>query len=115
MRLQQNSWQKRLNRSTLIGGIAGLLLVGWLYHTLSRTRQPPAEPIVVAPVAEPITALGRLEPGSEVVQVAAPTALNNDRISQLLVKRGDRCMDSILTIPPSLSPMRSRSSNSSNS
>lgn len=90
MRLQQNSWQKRLNRSTLIGGIAGLLLIGWLYHTLSRTRQPPAEPVVVAPVAEPITALGRLEPGSEVVQVAAPTALNNDRISQLLVKRGDR-------------------------
>lgn len=36
-----------------------------------------------------ITALGRLEPAAEVIQLAAPLDLDGDRITQLLVKQGD--------------------------
>lgn len=88
MNLQQ---LKTLNRSTITLAIAGVTIAGGtLYYTASQFGQKPAEPIAVSPVPEPITALGRLEPVSEVVRVAAPTALNNDRVAQLLVKRGDR-------------------------
>jgi HlyD family secretion protein len=63
---------------------------GSLYYSISKFGQKPAEPVAPAPTIEPITALGRLEPASEVVRVAAPATLNNDRVAQLLVKRGDR-------------------------
>lgn len=88
MNLQQ---LKTLNRSTLVFVVAGVVVAGGtFYYTASQFGKIPAAPVAVAPVPEPITALGRLEPGSEVVRVAAPTALNNDRVAQLLVKRGDR-------------------------
>ncbi|MCP6759963.1 MAG: biotin/lipoyl-binding protein [Fischerella sp. CENA71] len=53
-------------------------------------RQPTTESVINVPVDEPVTALGRLQPVSEVVRVAPPTTSNNDRVAQLLVKRGDR-------------------------
>lgn len=82
---------KTLNRSTLAFVVAGITIAGGsLYYTVSQFGQTPAEPVVTSSAPEPITALGRLEPVSEVVRVAAPTALNNDRVAQLLVKRGDR-------------------------
>jgi HlyD family secretion protein len=61
------------------------------YYGITQLRQVDrvAETINPAPAPETITALGRLEPISEVVQVSAPTTLNNDRVAQLLVKRGD--------------------------
>ena len=37
-----------------------------------------------------VTALGRLEPESEVVRLAAPLALDGDRVSELRVREGDR-------------------------
>lgn len=80
-----------LNRWTIAFIIAATAIAGGsLYYTISQFRNKPAPPVISAPANEPITALGRLEPVSEVVRVAAPTALNNDRIAQLLVKRGDR-------------------------
>ncbi|MBD2091235.1 ABC exporter membrane fusion protein [Microcoleus sp. FACHB-1515] len=42
-----------------------------------------------ATVDAPITALGRLEPVSEVIRVSAPLTLDGDRVAQLLVKQGD--------------------------
>ncbi|AFY60715.1 HlyD family efflux transporter periplasmic adaptor subunit [Synechococcus sp. PCC 6312] len=47
---------------------------------MTATPSPPAQ----------VTALGRLEPLSEVIQVAAPLALDGDRVAELRVKRGDR-------------------------
>nr|ADO19009.1 ABC exporter membrane fusion protein [Nostoc flagelliforme str. Sunitezuoqi] len=41
-------------------------------------------------IAQSITALGRLKPEQEVIKVSVPATLNNDRIAQLLVQRGDR-------------------------
>lgn len=46
-------------------------------------------PPVATPVKQ-VTALGRLEPQAEVIQLSAPLALDGDRVAQLLVKRGDR-------------------------
>jgi len=83
---------KPLNRWTIaliVGGIA--VTGGSLYYSISQFGQKPVEPVApAAPTIQPITALGRLEPASEVVRVAAPATLNNDRVAQLLVKRGDR-------------------------
>jgi len=82
---------KPLNRWTIALIVTGIAITGGsLYYNISRFGQKPAEPVASVPVNQPIGALGRLEPASEVVRVAAPTALNNDRVAQLLVKRGDR-------------------------
>ncbi|KGF73748.1 ABC transporter permease [Neosynechococcus sphagnicola sy1] len=37
-----------------------------------------------------VTALGRLEPQGEVIQLSAPTSSNGNRVEQLLVQEGDR-------------------------
>ncbi|GAB4188692.1 MAG: ABC exporter membrane fusion protein [Coleofasciculaceae cyanobacterium] len=82
---------KPLNRWTIALLVTGIAIAGGsLYYSISEFGQKPAEPVPPAPTIEPITALGRLEPASEVVRVAAPATLNNDRVAQLLVKRGDR-------------------------
>lgn len=70
--------------------VATALAGGSFYYSISKFGRKPVESVVAAPTAEPITALGRLEPVSEVVQVSTPTTLRNDRVAQLLVKRGDR-------------------------
>lgn len=54
---------------------------------LKPSRQPPETVLRQAPQ---IAALGRLEPVSEVIRVSAPATLSNDRIAQLLVRRGDQ-------------------------
>ncbi len=72
---------------------AGVLLTGSVaYHGIEQFRLP-ANKIPVSnevSAVQPITALGRLEPEQEVIKVSVPAALNNDRVAQLLVKRGDR-------------------------
>ena len=46
-----------------------------------------AKPIV--PISPMVTALGRLEPETEIIKLSAPLALDGDRISELLVKESD--------------------------
>ena len=88
MTLQQ---LKALNRSTLALIAAGIAIAaGSFYYTTAQLGQKPAEPVPSAPAQESIAALGRLEPISEVVSVSVSTTLRNDRVKQLLVKRGDR-------------------------
>ncbi|MGK7918156.1 MAG: ABC exporter membrane fusion protein [Prochloraceae cyanobacterium] len=41
------------------------------------------------PILKKVTALGRLEPETEVINLFAPLALDGDRVAQVLVKRGD--------------------------
>ncbi|MBW4581947.1 MAG: biotin/lipoyl-binding protein [Tildeniella nuda ZEHNDER 1965/U140] len=82
---------KTLNRSTLALIIAGAVIATGLFsYTVGQLGRKPVEPVQSAPVNEPIAALGRLEPVSEVVSVSVSTTLNNDRVKQLFVKRGDR-------------------------
>lgn len=69
--------------------IATLVAGGSVYHAFSRFKQI-EQPVVETPAQIPrITALGRLEPASEIIRIAAPLNLNNDRIAQLLIQRGD--------------------------
>jgi HlyD family secretion protein len=88
MSLQQ---PKTFNRSMIALMLAGgAIAAGSFYWTMSQIGQKPAEPAFSMPAVQPIAALGRLEPVSEVVRVSVPAALNNDRVNQLWVKRGDR-------------------------
>ncbi|MBE9179048.1 biotin/lipoyl-binding protein [Oculatella sp. LEGE 06141] len=50
----------------------------------------PSQFVDSMPQTKHVTALGRLEPASEVVQVSAPLALDGDRVAQLRVQLGDR-------------------------
>ncbi len=66
--------------------IAGATTIyGW--SRLASTRQTVTESM---PQIRQITALGRLEPASEVVRLSVPATLANDRVAQLLVQWGDR-------------------------
>lgn len=63
-----------------------------LYIGLSQGGFLPGEPDAAptAPAVLPaVSALGRLEPVGEIIQVAAPLALDGDRLAQLLVSAGD--------------------------
>lgn len=46
--------------------------------------------VVEAPSVEKVTALGRLEPQGEVINLSAPLSLDGDRIKKLLVKEGEK-------------------------
>jgi ABC exporter membrane fusion protein, DevB family len=73
--------------------VAATALTGaTVYYGISQIGQTtqPSEPAQTVPTIKQITALGRLEPASEIVRVSAPVTLNKDRVAQLLVKRGDR-------------------------
>ncbi len=80
------------NSRWILGLMAGGALlagsIGFYGFNQFQSAQQPAKPDQTN-VAQPVTALGRLEPKAEVVKVSVPAALNNDRIAQLLVQRGD--------------------------
>jgi len=67
---------KPLHRWTIALIVSGIAVTGGsLYYSISEFGQKPVEPVAPAPSIQPITALGRLEPASEVVRVAAPATL----------------------------------------
>ncbi|MBE9109441.1 efflux RND transporter periplasmic adaptor subunit [Nodosilinea sp. LEGE 07298] len=71
---------------TAILGVAGFgIWRGWQ----GRVAQQ-AEVEVVAPAIATVTALGRLEPEGEAINLIAPTATQESRIERLLVAEGDR-------------------------
>jgi HlyD family secretion protein len=68
-------------------GITGGTVFYGVSQSLQTSKQSETTEI---PTIQQVTALGRLEPEGEVLRVSTPTTLSNDRIAQLLVKRGDR-------------------------
>lgn len=57
----------------------------------SQPSQPvPSQAAAVEPPLTTATALGRLEPQGEVIQLSAPTSNSGNRVEQLLVQEGDR-------------------------
>lgn len=79
----------------LIGLVLGATaLTGTIvYYGISRFGSPAQsnpQPVVSAPAPQRVTALGRLEPETEVVKLSAPLALDGDRVAKLLAKEGDR-------------------------
>lgn len=71
--------------------IATLITGGTSFYVVSQFSPKPAiQSAETAPTVTRIAALGRLEPGSEVIRLSAPMSLDGDRISELFVKQGDR-------------------------
>jgi HlyD family secretion protein len=87
------SLSKRLDRWIFTLIVAVTTITGTIVvYSISQSRQniDPARVVKTAPTIRKITALGRLEPMTEVIKVSVPTTLNNDRVTKLLVQRGDR-------------------------
>ena len=77
----------------IFGAIAlgGVVLVGGLrYQQLASEPEPATETNVIQEEIRTITALGRLEPLGEIVQLSAPTSNQGNRIQELRVQEGDR-------------------------
>ncbi|MBD2124582.1 HlyD family efflux transporter periplasmic adaptor subunit [Trichocoleus sp. FACHB-262] len=86
---------KPANRGTLALIIAATAASGAIaFIGISQVKRP-SQPTVVAetkavPKVQRITALGRIEPATEVIKVSVPATLSNDRVAELRVQRGDR-------------------------
>lgn len=75
--------------------VAAALTAGIGYYGISQVGQvgrPPEAKEQPTPAMQQIVALGQLEPQTEVIKVSVPATLNNDRVAQLLVQRGDRVL-----------------------
>ena len=70
-------------------GLSGV--AAWSVWQL-RTAQARNEPTEIVPVStiSTVTALGRLEPAGEAVNLTAPTSTQESRVDQLLVREGER-------------------------
>ena len=67
---------------------AGTIFYGTSHF--SALQSSTAQTVEVPPILKKITALGRLEPQTEVIRLSAPVNLDGDRISEILVKQGDK-------------------------
>jgi len=82
-------WKIPLLVGSLLVGSGAILSYGIIQ--LSQFSQAQSE--TPSPLPNPpaqVTALGRLEPASEIIKLAAPLALDGDRVAELRVKRGDQ-------------------------
>ncbi|MBI4783913.1 MAG: ABC exporter membrane fusion protein [Oscillatoriophycideae cyanobacterium NC_groundwater_1537_Pr4_S-0.65um_50_18] len=68
-------------------GIGGIALGLWRGYAISST---PAEEVTRELKITTVTALGRLTPRGEVIQLSAPTSSQESRIDRLLLQEGDR-------------------------
>jgi HlyD family secretion protein len=76
---------------TIIAGavtVGGMTLYG--ITQFNHARESASQPVETVPPIRQVTALGRLEPASEVIQLAPPMPLDGDRLAELLVEEGDR-------------------------
>jgi HlyD family secretion protein len=94
MNFQSLSKPRNRLRLSLVVGVTVILGAVLLYQNkISQVKQlestPVSQTITPTPSVETVTALGRLEPTTEIIQVSVPSMLNNDRIAELHVKRGD--------------------------
>lgn len=73
--------------------IAGTIITaGTIFYATSHFGAPPSSTsqAVESPTLKKISALGRLEPQTEVIRLSAPVNLDGDRVSEILVKQGDK-------------------------
>lgn len=72
--------------SAIIIGLV-LLMTGTTAYALRQfsTSQSEPAPETVTPKITTVTALGRLEPSGEIIQISAPSSSESNRIEELLV------------------------------
>jgi HlyD family secretion protein len=67
---------------------------GIIFFALSQSgmlsKSSASADVVTTPATKKVTALGRLEPQTEVIRLSAPATLDGDRVAEILVKQGDR-------------------------
>ncbi len=82
---------QKLKNPWLLGlaGAATVTTIATAHYVLTQTKPPPPTVQAPAPPSQ-VAALGRLQPESEILQLAAPLALDGDRLLELNVKEGDR-------------------------
>jgi HlyD family secretion protein len=94
MSLDRIFWFKPEKKWILPLSIVGIVVVGatavYTINAVNRESTDSSLPAAETPVIRAVTALGRLEPEGEVIQLAPPPDLGGTRIGQLLVKQGDR-------------------------
>ncbi|TAF21425.1 MAG: biotin/lipoyl-binding protein, partial [Nostocales cyanobacterium] len=88
----QNLDNWRYPNKLVIGAVTlAFLSIGTSVYVLSNRQS--AEPVTVAvnetPIFKAVTALGRIEPEGEVIQVSASQMGGSNRVGKLLVKEGD--------------------------
>lgn len=66
---------------------SAIAIYGISQFSFLTTSEPPV--VEVPPAVKKVTALGRLEPQGEVINLSAPLNLDGDRVAKLLVKEGD--------------------------
>ncbi|NEO89714.1 MAG: ABC exporter membrane fusion protein [Moorea sp. SIO3G5] len=92
--IKDQGLSKPLSRWVIVlAGVGILATVVASRYSLEMVRERPPEPVPspsTTPAIRAVTALGRLEPEGEVIQLAAPTTFQAPRVAQLLVKEGDK-------------------------
>ncbi|NET71360.1 MAG: ABC exporter membrane fusion protein [Sphaerospermopsis sp. SIO1G2] len=89
----QNIDHVRYGNKLIIGVmILACASIGGSFYVLSNSRTNEKVSIAVEkpPIIKAVTALGRIEPQGEVIQVAASQMGGSNRVGELLVKEGDR-------------------------
>jgi HlyD family secretion protein len=94
--MTQDKAEKRsfgaLPRSLSIGiamaAIGSIAIMSYFLNTSFNTAPPPT-PREDRPVRQAVTALGRLEPKGEVIQLSAAESSGSNRLASLLVQQGD--------------------------
>jgi len=84
---------KPVFRRVTILAVIGAVATGGILYAVSRLQigpSPAPTPTVSVPQAQVVTALGRLEPYQEVIQLSAPVSAEGSRVDELLVKQGDK-------------------------
>ena len=80
-----------VRRSTALIITATLAVGGITVYGLRFSTSQSDTPLkTTAPEITTVTALGRIEPSGESVQISAPSSSQSDRVAKLLVKEGDR-------------------------
>jgi HlyD family secretion protein len=81
---------KSFNRTIALIVTATTLTGAIALYTLSQTAPRPEQQPTTVTTKPKVTALGRIEPESKVVRLAAPVSLEGDRVTELAVKEGER-------------------------
>lgn len=81
---------KPIQRVILLMITATALTGAMIVYRISQVKQTLQQSKITVPKIQQITALGRLEPVSEVIKVSVPMTLSKDRVAKLMVQRGER-------------------------
>ena len=76
------------NLPAIIIGLA-LIMGGATVYVLRQTDTQTEAPTQVMPEIKTVTALGRLEPSGEIIQISVSSAAEGNRIEELLIQQGD--------------------------